>query len=65
LLTLLHGKKPHPSVETVTGVTIPEIEEMLQRMLGCNFGAIYVGLGIASSLENIAMRKLPSTWSRS
>jgi len=49
LLTLLHGKKPHPSVETVTGVTIPEIEEMLQRMLGCNFGAIYVGLGIASS----------------
>ncbi|MCX6669220.1 MAG: formylmethanofuran dehydrogenase subunit B [Methanothrix sp.] len=49
LLTLLHGKKPHPSVEKVTGVSISEMEEMLERMLGCNFGAIYVGLGIASS----------------
>ncbi len=49
LLTLLHGKKPHPSVETVTGVSIAQMEEMLERMLGCNFGSIYVGLGIASS----------------
>ncbi len=49
LLTLLHGKKPHPSVETVTGVSISQMEEMLERMLGCNFGSIYVGLGIASS----------------
>jgi formylmethanofuran dehydrogenase subunit B len=49
LLTLLHGKRPHPSVEEVTGVSISQMEEMLAMMKGCNFGAIYVGLGIASS----------------
>jgi formylmethanofuran dehydrogenase subunit B len=49
LLTLLHGKRPHPSVEEVTGVSISQMEDMLERMLGCNFGSIYVGLGIASS----------------
>jgi formylmethanofuran dehydrogenase subunit B len=49
LLTLLHGKRPHHSVEEVTGVTISQMEEMLEMMKGCNFGAIYVGLGIASS----------------
>lgn len=49
LLTLLHGKRPHPSVEEVTGVSISEMEKMLTMMKSCNFGAIYVGLGIASS----------------
>ena len=49
LLTLLHGKRPHPSVERVTGVPIEMMEEMLKMMKSCNFGAIYVGLGIASS----------------
>lgn len=49
LLTLLHGKRPHPSVERVTGVPIEMMEEMLRMMKSCNFGAIYVGLGIASS----------------
>ena len=49
LLTLLHGKRPHPSVEAVTGVSISLMEEMLDMMKGCKFGAIYVGLGIASS----------------
>ena len=49
LLTLLHGKRPHPSVEATTGVSIAQMEEMLELMKGCNFGAIYVGLGIASS----------------
>ncbi len=49
LLTLLHGKRPHPSVEEVTGVTISEMERMLEMMKSCNFGASYVGLGIASS----------------
>jgi len=49
LLTLLHGKRPHPSVEEITGVPISLIEEMLEIMKGCNFGSIYVGLGIASS----------------
>jgi len=49
LLTLLHGKEPHPSVEEVTGVSISQIKEMLETMLACNYGVIYVGLGIASS----------------
>jgi len=49
LLTLLHGKRPHPSIEEVTGVSIDQMEEMLEMMKGCNFGSIYVGLGIASS----------------
>jgi formylmethanofuran dehydrogenase subunit B len=49
LLTLLHGKRPHPSVEKVTGVSIVQMEEMLELMKSCNFGSIYVGLGIASS----------------
>ncbi len=49
LLCLLHGKTPHPSVEEVTGVSISEMEEMLSMMKRCKFGAIYVGLGIASS----------------
>ncbi len=49
LLSLLHGKRPHPSVEEVTGVSISLMEEMLEMMKGCKFGAIYVGLGIASS----------------
>lgn len=49
LLTLLHGKRPHHSVEEVTGVSISEMEKMLSMMKSCNYGAIYVGLGIASS----------------
>jgi formylmethanofuran dehydrogenase subunit B len=49
LLTLLHGKQPHPTVEGITGVPISLMEEMLEMMKGCNYGAIYVGLGIASS----------------
>lgn len=49
LLTLLHGKRPHPSVEKITGVSIAQLEEMMRMMLDCKFGAIYVGLGIASS----------------
>ncbi|HWQ48051.1 MAG TPA: formylmethanofuran dehydrogenase subunit B [Methanosarcina sp.] len=50
LLTLLHGKTPHPSVEEITGVPIPVMEEMLDMMKSCNFGAITVGLGLASSM---------------
>lgn len=49
LLTLLHGRRPHPSVEEITWVPISVMEEMLEMMKGCNFGTIYVGLGIASS----------------
>jgi len=50
LLTLLHGKTPHPSVEEITGVPIPVMEEMLDMMKNCNFGAISVGLGLSSSM---------------
>ncbi|MFZ3149357.1 MAG: formylmethanofuran dehydrogenase subunit B [Methanothrix sp.] len=49
LLTLLHGKRPNHSVEEVTGVSITQMEEMLELMKGCKFGSIYVGLGIVSS----------------
>lgn len=49
LLTLLHGKRPHPSVEKTTGIAISQMEEMLDMMKSCKFGSIYVGLGIASS----------------
>lgn len=49
LLTLLHGKRPHDSVEEITGISISRMEEMLEMMKSSNFGIIYVGLGIASS----------------
>ncbi|MDN5294797.1 MAG: formylmethanofuran dehydrogenase subunit [Methanosarcinales archaeon] len=49
LLTILHGKDPHPSVEDITGVPIPIMEQMVDMMKSCKFGSIYVGLGIASS----------------
>jgi len=50
LLTLLHGKNPHPSVEEVTGVPISLMEEMLDMMKNCNFGSISVGVGLSSSI---------------
>jgi len=50
LLTRLHGKTPHPSVEEITGVPISVMEEMLDMMKNCNFGAISVGLGLSSSI---------------
>ena len=49
LLTLLHGKRPHPSVEDITGVSMSVMEEMVDMMKSCKFGSIYVGLGVASS----------------
>jgi len=50
LLTLLHGKTPHPSVEEITGVQISVMEEMLDIMKNCNFGIVSVGLGLSSSI---------------
>jgi formylmethanofuran dehydrogenase subunit B len=50
LLTLLHGKTPHPSVEEITGVPISVMEKMLDLMKNCNFGTISVGVGLSSSL---------------
>ena len=50
LLTLLHGKTPHPSVEEITGVPIYVMEEMLDMMKNCNFGTISIGVGLSSSL---------------
>ena len=49
LQTILNGKEPHPSVEKITGVSIPEMKQMVEMMKDCNFGAIYVGLGVGSS----------------
>jgi len=49
LLTLLHGRTPHPSVEEITGVPLSVMEEMLMMMKNCNFGAISVGVGLSSS----------------
>ena len=50
LLTLLHGKEPHPSVEEITGVSIATLKEMLELMKNCKFGAVSVGLGLSSSI---------------
>jgi len=50
LLTLLHGKTPHHSIEEITGVPISVMEEMLGIMKNCNFGTISVGVGLSSSL---------------
>ncbi len=49
LLTLLHGKTPHHSVEKITGVPVSVMEEMLNMMKNCNFGTISVGVGLSSS----------------
>ena len=49
LLTLLHGKTPHHSVEKITGVSVSVMEEMLNMMKNCNFGTISVGVGLSSS----------------
>ncbi|MPM99196.1 hypothetical protein SDC9_146387 [bioreactor metagenome] len=50
LLTLLHGKSPHPSVEEVTGISISFMEKMLYMMKNCNFGSISAGVGLSSSI---------------
>ena len=49
LLTLVNGRTPHHSVEKITGVSISTMKQMVDMMKDCNFGAIYVGLGVASS----------------
>jgi formylmethanofuran dehydrogenase subunit B len=49
LQTILNGKEPHPSAADVTGVPISTMKEMVEMMKACNFGAIYVGLGVGSS----------------
>lgn len=50
LLTLLHGKTPHPSVEDITGVPVQTMNEILRLMKRCNFGSISVGVGLSSSI---------------
>ncbi|MBN2488439.1 MAG: formylmethanofuran dehydrogenase subunit B [Methanosarcinaceae archaeon] len=49
LLTLVNGRTPHHSVEKITGVSISTMKQMVDMMKDCNFGAIYVGLGVSSS----------------
>jgi formylmethanofuran dehydrogenase subunit B len=50
LLTLLHGKTPHPSIEEITGVPLSVLEAMLELMKNCNFGEISIGVGLSSSM---------------
>lgn len=49
LLTLVNGKTPHHSVEKITGISLTTMKQVADMMKDCNFGAIYVGLGVASS----------------
>lgn len=49
LLTLLHGMTPHKSVETITGISISQMKEMLDIVLGCNYGVLYLGLETVAS----------------
>nr|QNO46431.1 periplasmic nitrate reductase [Methanosarcinales archaeon ANME-2c ERB4] len=49
LQTILNGKEPHPAVAETTGVPVSVMKEMVEMMKACNFGAIYVGLGVGSS----------------
>jgi len=49
LLTLVNGRTPHHSVEKITGVSISTMKQMVDMMKDCNFGAVYVGLGVSSS----------------
>lgn len=50
LLTLLHGKTPHISVEEITGIPIIMMSEILDLMKHCNFGSLFVGVGLSSSI---------------
>ena len=49
LLTLLHGKMPHKSVEGITGISLSQMNKMLDIMKGCNHGVLYLGLGTVAS----------------
>ncbi|EHP86801.1 formylmethanofuran dehydrogenase subunit B [Methanotorris formicicus Mc-S-70] len=49
LLTILRGKKPHHSVEKITGVPIEVMEEMVEWMKNAKFVKIYGGLGLPAS----------------
>lgn len=49
LLTILRGKEPHPSIEEITGISIEALKELAHKMSTCQFGALYGGLGLASS----------------
>lgn len=49
LLTILHGKNPHKSVEEITGVSINVMKELLIIMKNCNFGSISISSGLSSS----------------
>lgn len=49
LLTLLHGKNPHQSVEEITGISITVMKKFLIIMKKCNFGSISISSGLSSS----------------
>ncbi|AAB85417.1 MULTISPECIES: formylmethanofuran dehydrogenase subunit B [Methanothermobacter] len=49
LLTVIRGNEPHRSIESITGISVETIKEVADIMLNAQFGAIYGGLGLASS----------------
>ncbi|MDI6703010.1 formylmethanofuran dehydrogenase subunit B [Methanothermobacter wolfeii] len=49
LLTIISGNEPHRSIERITGISIETMKEVADIMLNAQFGAIYAGLGLASS----------------
>lgn len=49
ILTVVRGHEPHPFVEEVTGIPVETIKKVANIMMNAQFGAIYGGLGLASS----------------
>ncbi|MBA2853582.1 formylmethanofuran dehydrogenase subunit B [Methanococcus maripaludis] len=43
------GKRPHPSIEKVTGIPVDTIMETVEMIKNAKFASIYGGLGLASS----------------
>lgn len=49
LLIVLRGKKPHPSVEEITGITIEQMEAAIELIKESKYVMIYGGLGLPAS----------------
>lgn len=49
ILTVIRGYEPHESIEKTTGISISEIKKVADTMVNAQFGAIFGGLGLASS----------------
>ena len=47
LRLLLQGKRPAPN--TLTGVELPVLEDLAERMLRCRYGVVFFGFGLSRS----------------